>query len=164
MNLIFITIDGARIDRLLNSEPINNIAKNGVMFEKMITYAPYTIAAMHAIVSGEYGFNNGVYSYWSTYKFRKNQFKTITEYLHEQDYFTSADIVSEIVIPKQGFSEFQIHDENKDAEMNYNWVGMPKEGFAFSRNYKVTIRAPKWEESVIKLNNPKKTIEMKMQY
>ena len=45
---------------------------------------------------------------------QKNQFKTITEYLHDQNYYTSADIVSEIVIPKQGFDEFQIHDEEKD--------------------------------------------------
>lgn len=67
-------------------------------------------------------------------------------------------------LPYGNYALAALHDENKDAEMNYNWVGMPKEGFAFSRNYKVTIRAPKWEESVIKLNNPKKTIEMKMQY
>jgi arylsulfatase A-like enzyme len=69
---------------------------------------------MHATFSGCYGIRTGTDSYWSTYKFKKNQFKTITEYFHDQNYYTSADVISEIVIPKQGFDEFQIHDENHD--------------------------------------------------
>ncbi len=67
-------------------------------------------------------------------------------------------------LPYGEYALAALHDENTDAEMNYNWVGIPKEGFAFSRNYNVTIRAPRWEESVIQLNSPEKTIEMKMQY
>ncbi len=107
-------IDGGRWDRSIKSDFYNELKKKSICFSQPITYGPHTIAAMHAVFSGCYGIRTGTDSYWSTYKFRKNQFKTITEYLHEQDYFTSADIVSEIVIPKQGFSEFQIHDENKD--------------------------------------------------
>ncbi|MCT4622582.1 MAG: DUF2141 domain-containing protein [Schleiferiaceae bacterium] len=57
-----------------------------------------------------------------------------------------------------------LHDENEDGEMETNWVGFPKEGFCFSRNYKVVMRAPKWEESVFQLNKPQQSIEMKMQY
>lgn len=67
-------------------------------------------------------------------------------------------------LPYGNYALAALHDENKDGEMEYNWVGMPKEGFAFSRNYNVTLRAPKWEESVFKLDTPKKEIEMKMQY
>ena len=67
-------------------------------------------------------------------------------------------------LPYGDYALAALHDENEDGEMEYSWVGMPQEGFAFSRNYNVTIRAPKWEESVIKLNSPVKEIEMKMQY
>mgnify|MGYP000336086230 CR=1 FL=1 len=90
------------------------------------------------------------------------------------DQFTKELIYKELKSPSFSFSIkglpygdyalAALHDENKDGEMEFNWVGMPKEGFAFSRNYNVTIRAPKWEESVIKLNSPVKEIEMKMQY
>ena len=45
---------------------------------------------------------------------KKNQFKTLTDYLHEKNYFTICDIVNKLVIPKQNFDEFLIHDEQND--------------------------------------------------
>ena len=78
-----------------------------------ITYAPHTIASMHAIFSGCYGTRTGTNSYWSTYQFKKNKFKTLTEYLNDLDYYTCADLHSEIVIPKQGFDKFVTYDEDK---------------------------------------------------
>ena len=113
-NVIIIMIDGGRYDRSINSDFYKKLKEKSVFFSQPITYAPHTIAAMHAMFSGCYGIRTGTDSYWSTYKFKKNQFKTITEYLHDQNYYTSADIVSEIVIPKQGFDEFQIFDEYND--------------------------------------------------
>ena len=113
-NVIIIMIDGGRYDKSINSDFYKKLKEKSVFFSQSITYAPHTIAAMHAVFSGCYGIRTGTDSYWSTYKFKKSQFKTITEYLHDQNYYTSADIVSEIVIPKQGFDEFQIHDEEKD--------------------------------------------------
>ena len=113
-NVIIIMIDGGRYDRSIKSNFYKRLKEKSVCFSQPITYAPHTIASMHAVFSGCYGIRTGTDSYWSTYKFKKNQFKTITEYLHDQNYYTSADIVSEIVIPKQGFDEFQIHDGEKD--------------------------------------------------
>lgn len=113
-NVIIIMIDGGRYDRAIESDLYKKIKEKSVCFSQPITYGPHTIAAMHATFSGCYGIRTGTDSYWSTYKFKKNQFKTITEYLHDQNYYTSADVISEIVIPKQGFDEFQIHDENHD--------------------------------------------------
>ena len=113
-NVIIIMIDGGRYDRSAKSNFYKKLKEKSVCFSQPITYGPHTIAAMHAVFSACYGIRTGTDSYWSTYKFKKNQFKTITEYFHDQNYYTSADIVSEIVIPKQGFDEFQIHDENKD--------------------------------------------------
>ncbi|WP_339812991.1 DUF2141 domain-containing protein [uncultured Imperialibacter sp.] len=39
-----------------------------------------------------------------------------------------------------------MHDENLDGEMQYSWLGMPSEGFGFSNNPKVRMRAPNFEE------------------
>lgn len=107
-------IDGGRVDRANNSTLFQSIKSKSVSFSQSVTYGPHTIAAMHAVFSGTYGTRTGTNSYWSTYNFKKNQFKTLSEYLHDENYYTFADVVNELVIPKQGFDEFHIHDESKD--------------------------------------------------
>jgi len=107
-------IDGGRLDRAKRSEFFRKLQSKSAFFSQSITYGPHTITAMHAIFSGCYGNRTGTDSYWSTYKFKKEKFKTITEYLHNEGYYAQADIVNELVIPKQGFDEFLIHDEQKD--------------------------------------------------
>jgi len=113
-NLIIITLDGVRTDFIKKSELFKEIGTKSVFSHNCITYAPHTIAAMHAIFSGTYGSRNGTNSYWSTYQFKKNNFKTLTEYLVNANMFTVADVHSEIVIPKQGFENFFMHDEHND--------------------------------------------------
>ena len=113
-NLIIILIDGGRLDRALKSEVFTDISSKSVFFSQTITYAPHTIAAMHAVFSGSYGTRTGTNSYWSTFKFKKQKFKTLTEYLQGENYYTCADVINELVIPKQGFDDFFIHDELKD--------------------------------------------------
>lgn len=107
-------IDGGRVDRAQRSEIFKSLKEKSICFLNTITYGPHTIAAMHAVFSGTYGIRTGTNSYWSTYRFKKNKFKTISEYLHENGYYTHADIVNELVIPKQGLDTFEIHDELKD--------------------------------------------------
>ena len=113
-NVIIILIDGGRVDRAIRSPIFTNLQSKSVFFPQTITYAPYTNAAMHALFSGCYGNRNGTYSYWHTYRFKKNKFKTITEYLKDRGYFTCGDGHTKLIVPKQGFDEFHIHDENKD--------------------------------------------------
>ncbi|RZD39337.1 MAG: hypothetical protein CXT78_13965, partial [Thaumarchaeota archaeon] len=117
-NLIIITIDGARLDKVKNSKNYNK--RKSVFLSQCITYGPHTIAAMHAIFSGSYGSRNGTNSYWSTFKFKKEQFHTLTEYLKEENYFTYADIHSKIVIPKQGFDNFVVYEQNEDLSKRHS--------------------------------------------
>jgi len=114
LNVILILIDGGRLDRVQNSQFYQNLKSDFSFISNSITYGPHTIAAMHATFSGCYGTRTGTNSYWSTFKFKKNQFKTLTDYLHEKNYFTICDIVNKLVIPKQNFDEFLIHDEQND--------------------------------------------------
>ena len=113
-NIIIIMIDGGRLDYALNSNVFSKIKSNSVFLSQSITYGPHTIAAMHAVFSGSYGTRTGTNSYWSTFKFKKNQFKTLTEYLHENNYYTKADVINKLIIPSQGFDEFIVHDEDND--------------------------------------------------
>ena len=92
-NLILICIDGGRVDRAKNSSIIQNFRKeNSIFFSQSITYAPYTNSALHALVSGVYGNRTGCYSYWHSHKFNHNKFKTIIDYLHDNNYYTCADV------------------------------------------------------------------------
>lgn len=113
-NLIILMIDGGRFDRIYKSPIFQSIKSKSVCLSQPVTYGPHTIVAMHAVFSGTYGTRTGTNSYWSTYKFKKEKFKTITEYLHGRNYYTVADVVNDLVTPKQGFDEFVVHDELKD--------------------------------------------------
>ena len=113
-NVIIIIIDGGRLDNALRSHIFNNLKSNSIFFSQSITYSPHTIAAMHAVFSGAYGTRTGTNSYWSTFKFKKDKFKTLTEYLKDHNYYTYADVINVLVVPKQGFDNYTVHDELKD--------------------------------------------------
>ena len=107
-NVIIIMIDGGRLDRAQNSLIFEKLKSNSSFFSNSITYGPHTIAAMHAVFSGSYGSRTGTNSYWSTYEFKKNKFKTLTEYLKDSNYETYADVINQLVVPKQGFDFYTI--------------------------------------------------------
>jgi len=113
-NIIILMIDGGRLDYTQNSKIFSELKSKSIFLSQSITYAPHTIAAMHAVFSGTYGSKTGTNSYWSTFKFKKNKFKTLTEYLHDNDYYTQADVINQLIIPKQGFDEFLVHNEDTD--------------------------------------------------
>ena len=109
-NIILITLDGARYDRIKNFPNFKNLTEKGTLFSQMITYAPYTIAAMHAIFSGAYGNRNGVNNYYASPYFKEDSFMTLTTYLKDKGYSTIGDILNEICVPKQGFDELTIQN------------------------------------------------------
>ena len=113
-NIIIIMIDGGRLDRAQNSDFFKKLKLKSIFFSNSITYGPHTIAAMHAVFSGSYGSRTGTNSYWSTFKFKKDKFKTLTEYLKTKNYDTHADVINQLVVPKQGFDNYVVHDELND--------------------------------------------------
>ena len=113
-NLIILMIDGGRWDYSRKSKFYKKLKDNTISFSQSITYGPHTIAAMHAVFSGSYGTRTGTNSYWSTYNFRKDKFKTLTEYLKDQNYYTICDMINKLLVPKQGFDEFLAYDEQND--------------------------------------------------
>ena len=44
-----------------------------------------------------------------------------------------------------------LHDENGNNEMDSNMLGIPKEGYGFSTNYKPTMSAPAFDEADFKI-------------
>ena len=111
-NVIIICVDGGRLDRVQKSEKITRLFSEYSFFSQSITYSPYTNSAIHALISGSYGSRTGTNSYWHSIKFRENEFKTLTQYLHEEDYFTHADTPSDLVLPNSFFDNFEVYDES----------------------------------------------------
>ncbi|MBT9312739.1 DUF2141 domain-containing protein [Leptothoe kymatousa] len=56
------------------------------------------------------------------------------------------------------------HDANEDNELNRNFVGMPTEGFGFSRNPTVRVGPPKFGDAVVLVAGTETHIEIELSY
>ena len=136
-NIIIICIDGGRLDWARNSPVFKKFSENSVFFSQSITYAPYTNSAIHALISGSYGNRNGCYSYWHSSRFKNQNFKTLIDYLHEEDYYTCADLISDLVLPRKNFDYYEVYDESKiDLEIRHlELLDEMKEKFVNGQNF-----------------------------
>ena len=84
--------------------------------------------------------------------------------------FASLDIKD-----KQSFVEFSctkdtdyaialVHDENNNGNMDKNFLGIPKEGYAFSNNYRPTIKSPNFKQASFKASGEKMTLKLNIIY
>jgi uncharacterized protein (DUF2141 family) len=53
-------------------------------------------------------------------------------------------------------------DENSSGEIDKNFIGMPTEGYAFSQNFKPTIKAPNFDQCKFDYNANENTLTIKM--
>jgi len=54
---------------------------------------------------------------------------------------------------KQGKYAFKyFHDENKNENLDANWMKIPKEGYGFSNNAKGTFGPPPFEKTIFEIN------------
>jgi uncharacterized protein (DUF2141 family) len=58
-----------------------------------------------------------------------------------------------------------LDDENNNGKMEYNFLGMPKEGFGFSDHYHTGITKPKFDSFKFTLSkNQDKDVTIKVRY
>ena len=133
-NIIVILIDGGRVDFAQKSEIFKKLEKSSVFFPQSITYAPYTNASTHALISGSYGNRNGTFSYWSSPNFKNQSFKTLTDYLKELDYFTCFDGHSDLILPQTNFDYYNVHDENNIDLISSHTKLLEKMKMKFNKN------------------------------
>ncbi len=62
-NILMICLDGARVDMVNQSDRLKEIFSNGLFFNQCIVSSPYTIASINSIMTGMYGYKNGVDAY-----------------------------------------------------------------------------------------------------
>jgi arylsulfatase A-like enzyme len=110
-NVILVNLDGLRKDKIDICSDLKLFKEDNTYFSKMISVSPYTLAAHHAIFSGLYPSQNGVDAYYHMFRFKRNELTTFPELLKNAGYYTKCDVVSENIIPTQGFDEVTLFDE-----------------------------------------------------
>lgn len=74
--------------------------------------------------------------------------------VHESsDNITGNSCVIEIEIIKPGKYSFKyFHDKNNNKILDFNWFGVPNEGFGFSNNAKGTFGPPAFEKTLFDIS------------
>lgn len=93
-------------------------------------------------------------------------FNNLDDYLKEgKEYCKKIILVKDSLIrytfkkiPKGEYAVALFHDINEDGKCNKSLIGIPQEGFGFSKNKKPFLRAPSFEEVKIDLNQDKSII------
>ena len=67
-------------------------------------------------------------------------------------------------IPPGRYAAQLFHDENVNDKMDRGLFGIPKEGFAFSRDAPIHMSPPKWREAEFVYPGGLQTIQVKMRY
>lgn len=75
--------------------------------------------------------------------------------------------VTEVVFDNVPFGTYAIaglHDENDSGDMDYNFIGLPKEGYCFSNDAKPVLSPPAFDKAQFRLSEKQKVLYIAMQY
>ena len=66
-------------------------------------------------------------------------------------------------VPAGTYAVSCAHDENENGRVDTNFVGIPKEGWATSRNVQPLLRGPTFQESAVQVDTST-TVELELHY
>lgn len=67
-------------------------------------------------------------------------------------------------VPPGDYGVAAIHDENRNAKLDRNLIGIPKEGFGFANNPHVGLSAPAFQSAVVHVSCPVTETTIHVQY
>ena len=67
-------------------------------------------------------------------------------------------------LPPGNYGVAAIHDENRNARLDRNFIGIPKEGFGFANNPRVGLSAPPFRAAVVHVACPVTDTAIHLQY
>lgn len=67
-------------------------------------------------------------------------------------------------VPPGRYAVVVIHDENSNMQLDRNFLGVPKEGFGFSRNPRVVFSAPSFQSAEVPVACPATQLEIHLIY
>jgi arylsulfatase A-like enzyme len=116
-NIVMILLDQFRNDARSAHPIFEEMKQRGVLFSQMITYAPYTLASLHATFTGMYGRQNGVDAYTKSPNFDAKGCYTLPQYLQDVGYYTRGYTFSSILIPHSGFESLSVVPEDEETDV-----------------------------------------------
>lgn len=94
--------------------------------------------------------------------FPDQQSKAYRNYRLEISNQTASVTITGLPVGEYAFAV--LHDENDDAKMNTNWIGIPKEGFGFSNNVMGLFGPPSFHKAKIVHNGSAARTEIRLKY
>jgi len=91
--------------------------------------------------------------------------KAYRELQFEKKDVSSGEMKVKFDLPPGTYGIALVDDENSDGEMEYNRLGIPKEGFGFSDYYHKGLKKPKFDSFKFTLDKgQKKSIKIRVRY
>jgi len=95
-------------------------------------------------------------------KFNKEE---IASFAFSKSSIQNGALKCEFELAKGKYAFSLLDDENGDADMNYNFLGVPTEGFGFSRDAKINLLSPPdFESCVLQVGEGKHEWRIKVRY
>ena len=112
-NIIFVLLDGSRFDKTEISPEFMKLLSKGTFVNNVTTAMPYTFGAINAILTGQYGKENGVDGYYQVAN-HKSEVPFLSEILQENGYFTARGLINNKILSPRGFDITQEFDEYEE--------------------------------------------------
>ena len=134
-NVVMVLLDQFRNDARQTHEIFQTLKHRGVLFSQMITYAPYTLASLHATFTGMYGRQNGVDAYTKSLEYDAKGCYSLPQFLHDVGYHTRGYTFSPILFPHNGFDSLKIVPEDQEKDILSNHLEELSQGYSQSRPF-----------------------------
>jgi arylsulfatase A-like enzyme len=114
-NIVLLLLDQFRNDARGVHPIFAELKRRGCVFSEAITYAPYTLASMHATMTGLYGRQTGVDAYTKSDQYDGRNCYSLPQYLQDAGYHTRGYTFSSILVPHAGFDSLKIVPEADES-------------------------------------------------
>ena len=88
----------------------------------------------------------------------------ITKIISKKINIKAGIFTTKIILPAGTYGIAFIDDENSSKEMDYSFIGMPKEGFGFSNFYLSGLSKPKFSDFSFKLAENMSPLKVRIRY
>lgn len=134
-NIVLVLLDQFRHDARSVHPVFDMLGRRGCLFSQTITYAPYTLASMHATMTGLYGRQSGVDAYTKSDRFHSGQCHTLAQYLRGAGYHTRGYTFSSLLVPPDGFESLSIVPEDEEPGILTSHLGELEAAFEQPRPF-----------------------------
>lgn len=143
----------------------SKILKVFIMFLLFVPVKNYSVQNAQIIINASNFRNSNGIAHFSLFNQSKG-FPDKHKFAHVTASVPIIDNQASVTFENVSFGEYAVsvlHDENNNYKMDVNFVGIPKEGFGISNNYKSEKNKPEYNKAKISLRG-NMTVDIRMVY